>query len=134
MVIDVSLLLEIGFSNFQSKYAAMKNILIKACVIFFAFAGWIVLGSWSGGPAPERAKDSLAIIRVVKPINEFFKVKPAVFVSTGCGQIEQVKMSDADYGNGDFVLKQTLTDFLSNGYTIQTATETAESGMQLNTY
>ncbi len=93
-----------------------------------------MLSSWTGGPALECAKDSLAIIRVVKPMSELFKIKPAVFVSTGFGKIDRVEVSDAEYGNGDLVLKQTLTDFLSNGYTIQTATESAESGMQLNTY
>lgn len=112
----------------------MKRLLPKTLLIYSAFVGCIVLSSWTGGPVPECAKDSLAIVRVVKPINELYKIKPAVFVSTGLGKIDQVKVSDADYGNGDFVLKQTLTDFLSNGYTIQTATETAESGMQLNTY
>lgn len=112
----------------------MKNLLPKAFILFSVFAGWIFLSSFSGGPIQESKSDSLAIIRVVQPVNELFKTKPAVFVSTGFGKIDEVKISDADYGNGDLVLKQTLTDFLSNGYTIQTATETAQSGMQLNTY
>lgn len=112
----------------------MKNLSLQFLLIFSVSASCVFLGSWSGGPVQECKNDSLAIIRVVKPVNELFKVKPAVFVSTGFGKIDEVKISDADYGNGDRVLKQTLTDFLSNGYTIQTATETAESGMQLNTY
>jgi len=112
----------------------MENSPLKSLIIFFAFTGWIVLSSWTGGPAPECAKDSLAIIRVVKPLNELFNIKPVVFVSKGFGKIDEVKVSDAEYGNGDFVLKQTLTNLLSNGYTIQTATESSDSGMQLNTY
>lgn len=112
----------------------MKNLFAQFFLVSSVFVGWLFLSSWSGGPVQECKNDSLAIIRVIKPVNELFKVKPAVFVSTGFGKIDEVKVSDADYGNGDRVLKQTLTDFLSNGYTIQTATETAQSGMQLNTY
>ena len=112
----------------------MKNLFSKYLLALFVFGGWISFSSWTGGPAPECKNDSLAIIRVVKPINELFKIKPVVFVSKGLGRIDQVKVNDADYGNGDLVLKQTLTNLLSNGYTIQTATESSESGMQLNTY
>jgi len=112
----------------------MKNLLSKYLLVLLVFGGWISFSSWTGGPAPECKNDSLAIIRVVKPINELFKIKPVVFVSKGLGRIDQVKVNDADYGNGDLVLKQTLINLLSNGYTIQTATESSESGMQLNTY
>ncbi len=112
----------------------MKNPLLKTLLLFWVFTSWIGLSSWTGGPAPECKNDSLAIIRVVKPINELFRIKSVVFISKGFGKIDQVKVNDADYGNGDLVLKQTLTNLLSNGYTIQTATESSESGMQLNTY
>ena len=119
---------------FNRKFAIMKNLLSKYLLVLLVFGGWISFSSWTGGPVPECKNDSLAIIRVVKPINELFKIKPVVFVSKGLGRIDQVKVNDADYGNGDLVLKQTLTNLLSNGYTIQTATESSESGMQLNTY
>lgn len=134
MVIDKHLLFRSVFSIFRIKFVAMKNLFAQFFLVSSVFVGWLFLSSWSGGPVQECKNDSLAIIRVIKPVNELFKVKPAVFVSTGFGKIDEVKVSDADYGNGDRVLKQTLTDFLSNGYTIQTATETAQSGMQLNTY
>ncbi|GEM_PF-1006452 len=119
---------------FNGKFSILKNLLIKSLLVLLAFSGWISLSSWTGGPSLECKNDSLAIIRVVKPMNELFKIKPVVFISKGFGKIEQVKMNDTDYGNGDLVLKQTLTKLLSNGYTIQTATESSESGMQLNTY
>ncbi len=119
---------------FQRKLIIMKNPLLKTLLLFWVFTSWIGLSSWTGGPAPECKNDSLAIIRVVKPINELFRIKSVVFISKGFGKIDQVKVNDADYGNGDLVLKQTLTNLLSNGYTIQTATESSESGMQLNTY
>ncbi|MBI1286686.1 MAG: hypothetical protein GC178_03825 [Flavobacteriales bacterium] len=108
----------------------LRSFLIISSMIF----GWLMLGSWNGGPAPESKSDSLAIIRVVKPVNELFNIKSVVFVSKGAGKIDQVEVTDADHGDGDFVLKQTLSDFLSNGYTIQSATEAVGDGMQLNTY
>jgi hypothetical protein len=112
----------------------MKNIGIRLISFVVVIAGFIGLTSWTGGPAPECKNDSLAIIRVVKPVNELFNIKPILYISKGAGKIDQVRMTDTQYGNGDFVLKQTLTDFLSNGYTIQTATESSQAGMQLNTY
>ena len=112
----------------------MKQTLLNTILFSVAFCGWVFLSSWTGGPAKECAKDSLAIVRVVKPMNELFEIKPVMFVSKGeCG-IDQVKVSDSATIDSDQLLKQTLTDFLSNGYTIQTATETVDSGMQLNTY
>ena len=112
----------------------MKNLIRNSVTLIITLTGGLFLGSWTGGPAPECKNDSLAIVRVVKPMNELFNIKPVVFVSTGFGKIDQVNVSDTEHGNGDLVLKQTLTDFLSNGYTIQTATESSEAGMQLNTY
>jgi hypothetical protein len=128
------LLFAFRFYTFKHKSIIMKYALLKSLMVFSVCIGWIFFSSWTDGPAPESAQDSLAIIRVVKPMNELFNIKPVVFVSKGLGRIDEVKVSDAEYGNGDFMLKRTLTDFLANGYTIQTATETAESGMQLNTY
>ncbi len=108
----------------------MKKFLQFTVAIFSVLS----LSSWTGGPAPECAKDSLAIVRVVKPMNELFDIKPVMFVSKGeCG-IDHVEVSDSDNVDGDLLLKQTLTDFLSNGYTIQTATEVVDGGVQLNTY
>lgn len=93
-----------------------------------------MLSSWSGGPAPECKSDSLAIVRVVKPLNELFKVKPVMYVSKGKGKIDQVEMTDSETTDGDLLLKLTLTELLSNGYTIQTATEVVDDGVKLNTY
>lgn len=112
----------------------MKKFLLKSFVVVVSISAWTVFSSWTGGPAPECKNDSLAIIRVIKPINEIFDIKPVVVVSTGSCKIEEVEVTDTEVGNGDFLVKQTLTDFLSNGYTIQTATETVDSGMKLNTY
>ena len=112
----------------------MKNTRFNTVLFLAAFSGWILLSSWTGGPAKECAKDSLAIVRVVKPMSELFEIKPVMFVSKGeCG-IDQVRVSDSSFIDSDQLLKQTLTDFLTNGYTIETATETIDSGMQLNTY
>lgn len=134
VAISLGLLIATALSIFKRKSIIMKKLPLNFCAILISVLGWIAFSSWTGGPAPESAKDSLAIVRVVKPMSDLLKIKPVVFVSTGLGKIEEVKVSDAEYGNGDFILKQTLTDFLSNGYTIQTATESADSGMQLNTY
>jgi hypothetical protein len=112
----------------------MIQVLRKVLPILIATAGWLTLSSWTGGPAPECSKDSLAIVRVVKPINELFDVKPVLYISKGKGGIDLVEVNDGSNANGDGVLKQTLTDFLSNGYTIQSATETVDSGVKLNTY
>lgn len=113
----------------------MRNLAIQILSFVFTAVGFVGLSSWTGGPAPECKNDSLAIVRVVKPINhQLFNTKPVLYISKGAGKIDQVKMTDTQYGNGDFVLKQTLNDFLSNGYTIQTATESSQAGMQLNTY
>lgn len=112
----------------------MRTLLLKSLLVSVSVFGWLILGSWNGGPAPECKSDSLAIIRVVKPVNELFNIKSVVFVSKGAGKIDQVEVTDAHQGTGDLVLKRKLTDFLSNGYTIQSATESVGDGMQLNTY
>lgn len=112
----------------------MKVHLLKSLFLSATVFGWLILGSWNGGPAPECKNDSLAIVRVVKPVSELFNIKSVVFVSKGAGKIDQVEVSDAQHGTGDLVLKRTLTDFLTNGYTIQSATESVGDGMQLNTY
>lgn len=67
-------------------------------------------------------------------MNELFNIKPVMYVSTGKGKIDQVKMADSETADGNQLLKQTLTNFLSNGYTIQTATEVVDDGVKLNTY
>ncbi|MFM1875400.1 MAG: hypothetical protein RL266_1137 [Bacteroidota bacterium] len=94
----------------------------------------LALSSWTGGPAPDSKSDSLAIVRVIQPVNELFKVKPVMYVSKGKGKIDQVEMNDSELADGNLLLKRTLTDFLSNGYTIQTATEVVDEGVKLNTY
>lgn len=67
-------------------------------------------------------------------MNKLFSIKPVMYVSKGKGKIDQVVVSDGEMANGEMLLKETLTNFLNNGYTIQTATESVDSGLQLNTY
>ena len=112
----------------------MKNHLLQFPIVVTALCGWLVLSSWSGGPAPECSKDSLAIVRVIEPMSDLFEVKPVMYVSKGAGKIDQVEMTDSEVADSDMLLKQTLTEFLTNGYTIQTATETVDDGIKLNTY
>ncbi|TNF30095.1 MAG: hypothetical protein EP314_01900 [Bacteroidetes bacterium] len=112
----------------------MKQLLQKSFIVSAAISGTLLFGSWTGGPAPESKSDSLAIVRVVRPINELFHIKPVVYVSKGLGKIDQVQMTDGNVGGSELVLKQTLTDLLTTGYTIQSATESTGNGMQLNTY
>lgn len=94
----------------------------------------LVLSSWTGGPAKECSKDSLAIVRIVQPMSDLFDIRPVMYISKGEGKIEQVEMTDAEVADGHQLLKQTITEFLINGYTIQTATETVDDGLKLNTY
>lgn len=110
------------------------KLLKKSFLSIAAITGMLTLGSWTGGPAPESKNDSLAIVRVVKPVNGLFQIKPVVYVSKGLGKIDQVEVTDGSYKEGDQLLKQTLTDLLTSGYTIQSATESTGNGMQLNTY
>lgn len=112
----------------------MRFQLNKSLIFSGMVFGWLTLGAWNGGPAPESKSDSLAIVRVVKPVNELFNIKSVMFVSKGSGKIDQVEVTDAEQGNGELVLKQTLTDFLRNGYTLQSSTESVGNGMRLNTY
>lgn len=112
----------------------MKNHLFKSTIAVIALCGWLVLSSWTGGPAPESTKDSLAIVRVIEPMSDLFEIKPVMYVSKGAGKIDLVEMTDSEFVNGDALLKQTLTEFLTNGYTIQTATESVDDGLKLNTY
>lgn len=112
----------------------MKTVIHRFSIFTVSVFACLLLGSWSGGPSPECANDSLAIIRVVKPINELFNIRPAMFVSKGVGKIDQVRVTDTENLDSDLVLKQTLSDFISNGYTIQTATESVGDGLRLNTY
>ena len=119
---------------FKPKFTTMKQPLLKLSFLIVSIVGWTLLSSWTGGPAPECKNDSLAIVRVIKPINKLFDIKPVVFVSKGECRIDEVKVTDSEYVDGDLLVKRTLTDLLSNGYTIQTATETVDDGMRLNTY
>jgi hypothetical protein len=112
----------------------MKHSLRSVLPFLVAVFGWVSLSSWTGGPAPECAKDSVAIVRVIQPMNKLFDIKPVMYVSKGECNIDQVEVSDNENIDSDQLLKQTLTDFLSNGYTIQTATEVVDGGVQLNTY
>ena len=112
----------------------MKRFLIRFFAITTMLSCWLVFSAWTGGPAPECSKDSLAIVRVIKPLNQLFDIKPVLYVSKGECKIDQVEVADSESIDSDMLLKQTLTEFLSNGYTIQTATETVDSGLQLNTY
>ena len=112
----------------------MNQPLLKLSFLIVSIIGWTLLSSWTGGPVPECKNDSLAIVRVIKPINKLFDIKPVVFVSKGECRIDEVKVTDSEYVDGDLLVKRTLTDLLSNGYTIQTATETVDDGMRLNTY
>ena len=132
--IDALLRLLQVFSIFSRKLSVMKNHLFKFSIVVTAIFGWLVLSSWTGGPATESSKDSLAIVRVIEPISDLFEIKPVMYVSKGAGKIDQVEMTDSEVTDGDALLKQTLTDFLTNGYTIQTATETIDDGLKLNTY
>ena len=119
---------------FQPNSCSMKTTLRKVLIGFIAVGGTLMLGSWTGGPVPDCAKDSVAIVRVVQPMNKLFDIKPVMFVSKGeCG-IDQVEVSDNQDIDSRLLLKRTLTDFLTNGYTIQTATEVVDGGVQLNTY
>lgn len=134
MAIDQPIDKPILLRYFQPNSRAMKTILRKILPLIIAISGTLVLGSWTGGPVPDCAKDSVAIVRVVQPMNKLFDIKPVMFVSKGeCG-IDQVEVSDNQDIDSRLLLKQTLTDFLSNGYTIQTATEVVDGGVQLNTY
>jgi len=63
-----------------------------------------------------------------------FHIKPAVFVSKGLCKIDRVSVSDNRFLSGDLAVRQTLSDLLSNGFTIQSTTESIDGGMQLNTY
>ncbi|MFT4981646.1 MAG: hypothetical protein ACI9UR_001502 [Bacteroidia bacterium] len=121
-------------SIFNRKSTTMKKSLFKTLLVFVSVSSWAVLSSWTGGPAQDCKNDSLAIVRVIKPINELFDIKPVVVVSKGSCRIQEVRVSDAEAGDGDLLAKQTLTNFLSNGYTIQSATESFDSGMRLSTY
>ncbi len=61
--------------------------LLLVCSVIF---GCITLGSWTGGSTKDAKSDSLAIVRVVKPVNEKFNINAAVFVSKGLGKISTV--------------------------------------------
>ncbi len=93
-----------------------------------------MFGSWTGGPHPECKSDSLAIVRVVKPMNDMFNIKPVVYVSKGRCKIDEVKVSDTEHVDGDVAVRATLTELLTRGFVVQSSTETFDSGLKLNTY
>lgn len=111
----------------------MKKPILRILLLTTVFASTLFLGSWTGGPADVK-NDSLAIVRVVKPVNEKFKIKPAVFVSKGLGKISQIEMNDIPCLNSEVALKKTISNFLSNGYTLENATELRQDGVLMNTF
>ena len=122
--------MDLAFSTFILKFPTMKRVAYSVLLICTA----LVLSSWAGGPAKECSKDSFAIVRIVQPMSDLFDIRPVMYISKGEGKIEQVEMTDAEVADGHQLLKQTITEFLINGYTIQTATETVDDGLKLNTY
>lgn len=112
----------------------MKPINTRLLFNAFALMGWLGFSSWVIGPYPECKSDSLAIVRIIKPINDMFEVKPVVYISKGLCEIDEVKVTDTQYVDGDLAIRQTLSGLLMNGYTIQTATESFDDGVKLNTY
>lgn len=122
-------------SNFppSSNLHAMKKTL-RSLLLPSALFATFFLGSWTGGPAPESKSDSLAIIRVVQPINEKFDIAPALFVSKGLGRISQVEMNDIPAANSDLAVEKAISGFINNGYTLQNSTELMHDGMLLNTF
>ncbi len=111
----------------------MRKHVSRPLVLTAMFVSTTLLGSWSGGPTNVK-NDSLAIVRVVKPVNEKFNIKPAVFVSKGLGKISQVEMSDIPKVNSEMALKKTISNFLSNGYTLENSTELMQNGVLMNTF
>lgn len=111
----------------------MKKHFTRPLLLSVVFSGTLLLGSWTGGPVDAK-NDSLAIVRIVKPVNEKFNIKPAVFVSKGLGKISQVEMSDIPKVNSELALKKTISNFISNGYTLESSTELMQDGVLMNTF
>ncbi len=57
-----------------------------------------------------------------------FNVRPVVYVSKGLCKIDEVTMSDRPLRNGDLLVRQTLSELLISGFTVQSTTETVDGG------
>lgn len=123
-----------GINSVKSRPFSGRNLSKKLILSLFVCIGILTLGSWSGGPYPDCRSDSLAIVRIVKPINDMFNVQPIIYVSKGLCKIDEVTVSDRRFVDGDLAVHNVLSNLLVTGFTIQSSTESFESGVQLNTY
>jgi hypothetical protein len=112
----------------------MKTQLPSIIILVSAIFGCITLSSWTGGSTKDAKSDSLAIVRVVKPVNEKFNINAAVFVSKGLGKISTVQVNNLPVLNSETAVNKALSRFLSNGYTLENSTELMQNGVLTNTF
>jgi len=83
---------------------------------------------------PVHRNDSLAVIRLVRPVHVSPVVGTAVYVGKGLGRISAMEQNATLATDVRTAAETTLTGFLRNGYKVENSTEHFNDGLQINTF
>jgi hypothetical protein len=106
----------------------------KIGLITLLFIGCTPFTSRSGGPMPVHRNDSLAVVRLVRPLSASFSSSTTVYVGKGLGKISAVEHNGTLATDLRTAAETTLNGFLRNGYKVENSTEQVNDGLQINTF
>lgn len=99
-----------------------------SCLFLLSFTPFTCI---SGGPMPVHHNDSLAIVRLVRPLND---LPAAVYVGKGLGKVTAVELSGTLTTDVRTATETALGDFLRNGYRLENSTDYFKDGLHISTF
>jgi len=83
---------------------------------------------------PIQRNDSLAVVRLVRPIQELQSSGTAVFVGKGLGRITSSEHNIVLPNDARTATESALAAFIKNGYKLENSTEHIDDGLQISTF
>ncbi|MCF8257227.1 MAG: hypothetical protein K9J06_06720 [Flavobacteriales bacterium] len=106
----------------------------KICLVTLLFIGCTPFTSTSGGPMPVHRSDSLAVVRLVRPLSSSFTSGTTVYMGKGLGRVASMENSGTLATDVRSAAETTLENFLKLGYKVENTTEQVNEGLQINTF
>lgn len=106
----------------------------KVLVITLCLIGCTPFTSQCGGPMPVHRNDSLAVVRLVRPLSSSFSSGTTVYVGKGVGRIPALENNGTLATDVRTAAETTLDSFLKHGYRVENSTELVNEGLQINTF